>query len=153
MAEAALPVPADGAGLPVANDAVSFGAPGDWRSKLAEFARQPAFRRALPAIIAIGAIAVVAALYLAIAQGPQRILYSNLSDSERGKVVETLERGGIAYSIDSGTGMLTVAEDDVYRARMLVASDAGLASPQGASEMLDSIPLGSSRTLEGERLR
>ncbi|MEO1489573.1 MAG: flagellar basal-body MS-ring/collar protein FliF, partial [Pseudomonadota bacterium] len=33
------------------------------------------------------------------------------------------------------------------------ASDAGLAAPQGATEMLDAIPLGSSRTLEGERLR
>ncbi|MEM7665628.1 MAG: flagellar basal-body MS-ring/collar protein FliF [Pseudomonadota bacterium] len=153
MADAALPVPADGAGLPVANNAVGFGAPGDWRSKLADFTRQPAFRRALPAIIGVGAIAIVAALYLAIAEGPQRILYSNLSDGERGKVVETLERGGIAYSIDSGTGMLTVAEGDVYRARMLVASDAGLAAPQGATDMLDSIPLGSSRTLEGERLK
>ncbi len=147
MADAALPVTADNGGLPAINPA------GDWRSRLAEITSQPAFRRALPAIIGVGAIAIIAALYLAIAQGPQRILYSSLSDGERAKVVETLERGGIAYNIDSGTGMVTVAEDDVYRARMMVASDAGLAAPQGASDMLDSIPLGSSRTLEGERLK
>jgi len=36
---------------------------------------------------------------------------------------------------------------------MLVASDAGIAAPQGASEMLDAMPLGTSRTVEGERLR
>ena len=147
MADAALPVTADSGGLPVINPA------GDWRSRLAQITSQPAFRRALPAIIGVGAIAIVGALYLAIAQGPQRILYSSLSDGERAKVVETLERGGIAYTIDNGTGMVTVAEDDVYRARMMVASDAGLAAPQGASDMLDSIPLGSSRTLEGERLK
>ncbi len=131
----------------------SFPDKGDWRAQLSAFISQPAFRRALPAIIGIGAVAIIAALYLAIAQGPQRVLYSNLSDGERASVVDALERGGISYTINNGTGALTVAEDDVYRARMLVASDAGLAAPEGASEMLDAIPLGSSRTLEGERLR
>ncbi|MEE4201621.1 flagellar basal-body MS-ring/collar protein FliF [Erythrobacter sp.] len=124
-----------------------------WRARAGEIAAQPAFRRALPALVAVGVVAILALLYLAIAQGPQRMLYSGLSDAERARVVETLDAGGIAYTIDNGTGALSVAEDDVYSARMLVASDAGLAAPQGASEMLDAIPLGSSRTLEGERLR
>ncbi|MEL7445352.1 MAG: flagellar basal-body MS-ring/collar protein FliF [Pseudomonadota bacterium] len=145
MAEAALPVAAETAPPPAAPD--------NWRGRMTQFTGQPAFKRALPAIIGVSALAVVAALYLSIAQGPQRILYGNLSDGERAKVVETLEQGGIAYAIDNGTGMITVSEDDVYRARMLVASDAGLAAPQDATAMLDSIPLGSSRTLEGERLR
>ncbi len=146
------------AGLPMAQDGLTQSASlleggGTWRDRLSALTRDPAFRRSLPAIIGVGAIATVAALYLAIAQGPQRILYGNLSDGERAQVVATLDQGGISYNIDSGTGMLTVAEDDVYRARMLVASDAGLAAPQSSTEMLDSIPLGSSRTLEGERLR
>lgn len=153
MADAALPVTADSGGLPAITPTGLGAVGGDWRSRLAQITNQPAFRRALPAIIGVGAIAMVATLYLAIAQGPQRILYSSLSDGERAKVVDTLESGGIGYTIDSGTGMVTVAEDDVYRARMMVASDAGLAAPQGASDMLDSIPLGSSRTLEGERLK
>jgi len=153
VADAALPVTADSGGLPAITPTGLGAVGGDWRSRLAQITNQPAFRRALPAIIGVGAIAMVATLYLAIAQGPQRILYSSLSDGERAKVVDTLESGGIGYTIDSGTGMVTVAEDDVYRARMMVASDAGLAAPQGASDMLDSIPLGSSRTLEGERLK
>lgn len=124
-----------------------------WHSRATAFVSQPAFRRALPALVAVGVVALVAALYLAIAQPPQRILYGALSDGERAKVVEALERGNISYMIDNTTGTLSVGEDDLYRARMLVASDAGLAAPQGASEMLDAIPLGSSRTLEGERLR
>ncbi|AWW73559.1 flagellar M-ring protein FliF [Erythrobacter sp. KY5] len=114
---------------------------------------QPAFQRALPALVGLVALAGVAALYLAIAQGPQRILYSDLSDAERAKVTQALETGGITYAIDNSTGAITVSESDVYRARMLVASDTGLAAPEGASAMLDAIPLGSSRTLEGERLR
>src|SRR5690606_4613269 len=47
----------------------------------------------------------------------------------------------------------TVNEEDVYRARMTVAADGGLATPQSGIELLDSLPLGASRTMEGERLR
>ena len=68
-------------------------------------------------------------------------------------MVAALEAGGIGYAIDNATGALSVAENDVYRARMLVASDAGIAAPEDASAMLDAMPLGTSRTLEGERLR
>ncbi len=145
-----VPVPASGA-IPVAPAAGPEA--GDWRAQIAAFTNQPAFRRALPAIMGVGAVAIIAALYMTIASGPQRILYSSLTDGERAAVVATLEAGGVNYEINNGTGAVSVAENDVYRARMLVASDAGLAAPEGASEMLDAIPLGSSRTLEGERLR
>ncbi len=148
MVETTLPVSAE----PMLMQTGPIG-PADWRARISGFAADPALRRALPAITGVGAVAIVAMLYLAIAGDPQRLLYSSLSDGERAEVVEALETGGIGYSIDNATGAITVAEGDVYRARMLVASDAGLAAPQGASEMLDAIPLGSSRTLEGERLR
>lgn len=141
MADAALP--ADPAMLPGT----------DLMGRARGLMAQPAVRRALPALGGIAALAGVAGLYLALADGPQRVLYSSLSDSERASVVQTLDGAGIGYDIDPATGMLSVAEDDVYRARMLVASDGSLASPDSTIELLDSIPLGSSRTLEGERLR
>lgn len=153
MADAALPVPADPAGLPLAPAPANAG----WRTMLpppvAGFVSQPAIARALPALGALGAVATAGALWLAISAGPDRVLYSSLTDAERAKVVETLEAGGIGYSIDNQTGALSVAEDDLYRAKMLVASNAGIAAPEGAEAMLDSMPLGTSRTLEGERLR
>lgn len=124
-----------------------------WQDRVRAFTQQAAFKRALPGLIGVGVVTAVAAVYLAISTPPQRILYSSLTDSERAQVVQVLEAGGIDYAIETSSGILTVSEADVYRARMLVASDAGLAAPQGASEMLDAIPLGSSRTLEGERLR
>ncbi|RDC59139.1 Flagellar M-ring protein [Alteripontixanthobacter maritimus] len=123
------------------------------RQKAGAFFAQPAIRKALPAIAGIGALAVVAAMWMTLATGPSRVLYTSLSDGERASVVETLETGGIDYDIDNATGMLSVAEDDLYRARMLVASEGGLAAPETGSEMLNNIPLGASRTLEGERLR
>ncbi len=114
---------------------------------------QPAIRRALPAVAGLGTLALVGSAYLALATGPERVLYTSLSDAERAGVVAALETGGITYSTDPSTGALSVAEDDLYRARMLVASDSAIASPDNTIELLDSIPLGSSRTLEGERLR
>lgn len=152
MADAALPVPADPPGLPQAPPAA-----GGWRTMLppaaAGFLGQPALSRALPALAGVGALAAAAMLWMVLSAGPPRVLYTSLTDGERAKVVEALEAGGIAYTIDNSTGAITVAEDDVYRAKMLVASDAGIAAPEGASEMLDAMPLGTSRTLEGERLR
>lgn len=126
---------------------------GDIASRARAFLAQPAVRKSLPAMAGLGALAAVAALYMTLAQGPQRVLYASLSDAERAGVVAALETGGISYDIDAGTGTLSVAEDQLYRARMLVASDAALSSPDSTAEMLDAIPLGSSRTLEGERLR
>ncbi len=153
MADRALTVPATSAGLPSAAAPAASG----WRTMLppaaANFIGQPALSRALPALAALGALAAAGGLWMTLANGPDRLLYSSLTDAERAKVVETLEAGGIAYSIDNGTGALSVAENDVYRAKMLVASDAGIAAPEGATEMLDAMPMGTSRTLEGERLR
>jgi flagellar M-ring protein FliF len=147
-----LPVPTDQAGIPLAP-----GSAGGWRAMLppqvAGFLGQPALARALPALAGVGAVAAAAGLWLAISSGPDRVLYSSLTDAERAKVVETLEAGGIDYAIDNSTGALSVSENDVYRAKMLVASDAGIAAPEGAEAMLDAMPLGTSRTLEGERLR
>ncbi len=148
MAEADLPAPAAAlTGIP------QGGAMSDMGGKLSGLLAQPAIRRVLPAIAGLGAMAAVGAAYLALANGPDRMLYSSLSDAERAGVVSTLEAGGISYDINPSTGALSVAEDDLYRARMLVASDGAIASPDNTIELLDSIPLGSSRTLEGERLR
>jgi len=152
MADATLPVPTDPSGLPMVPSAAS-----GWRTMLpppvAGFISQPALTRALPALASVGALAAAAGLWMAISSGPDRVLYSSLTDAERAKVVETLETGGIDYAIDNNTGALSVSANDVYRAKMLVASDAGIAAPEGAEAMLDSMPLGTSRTLEGERLR
>ena len=140
------------AGLPATTPSLlSSGSP--LPQRLTGLMGNPAVRRSLPALAGVGMLGLAGALYLTLADGPQRVLYSSLSDNERAGVVAALDAGGIAYDIDPATGTLSVGEDDLYRARMLVASDGALATPDSTSEMLDAIPLGSSRTLEGERLR
>lgn len=113
---------------------------------------QPLVRRALPWFLGLAAIGGAGLAYSLLAPAPQRILYAELDDASRASVASSLDKAGIAYRIDPGTGALTVGADDLYKARMLVASDGALATPDPVSN-LDSLPLGASRTLEGERLR
>ena len=69
---------------------------------------QPLVRKALPWLIGTAAIGVVALTWSMLAPAPQRILYSELSDNERAGVVSSLDKAGIAYTIDKQTGTLTV---------------------------------------------
>jgi flagellar M-ring protein FliF len=115
-------------------------------------AAQPAVRRALPWFLGAAALGGVALTWSLLAPAPQRVLYTELDDSERAQVAASLDKAGIGYAIDNSTGVLSVGEDDLYRARMVVASDGGLAVPDSAAGLSD-LPLGASRTLEGERLR
>ena len=126
---------------------------GSFGDRLRAFTAQPAVKRALPWVGGMAGLGLLALTWATLSPAPQRVLYSSLADSERASVVETLDKAGIDYTIDNGTGALTVGEDDVYRARMLVASDGSLASPQSGTDLIESLPMGASRTLEGDRLR
>lgn len=117
------------------------------------FTSQPAVARTMPLAYGLGAVGALALLYSAFASEPQRVLFSQLSDGERADVVAALDKASIDYEIDNDSGALTVGEDDLYRARMIVASDGALAAPQSGSDLLDKLPMGASRTLEGDRLR
>lgn len=122
-------------------------------TRLGTFASQPAVKKALPWFAGAAGVGLLALTWAIMSPAPQRVLYSQLSDAERGSVVTALDSAGIAYTIDNQTGALSVGEDDVYRARMLVAQDGALAAPETGTQMLDSLPMGASRTLEGDRLR
>jgi flagellar M-ring protein FliF len=121
--------------------------------RLRAFGAQPALRRTLPWIGGLAALGGVALVWSLVSSPPQRMLYTELSDSERASVVAALDKAAITYAIDNQTGALSVGEDDFYRARMLVAADGALATPESGADALNSLPLGASRTLEGERLK
>lgn len=148
-------VPADGALAPAPNLLAPLTDPagGPALTRLRSFTGQPAVRRMVPWFGGLAAIGLAALAWATLSTAPQRVLYAQLDDAERASVVDALDKASIAYTIDNQTGSLTVGEDDLYRARMLVASDGALAQPESGTAMLDSMPMGASRTLEGERLR
>ena len=122
-------------------------------NRLGTFVGQPAVRRMLPLLGGLVSLGAVALAWAMLAPAPQRVLYSELADAEKARVVGALDKAAIAYQLDDAGGMLTVDADDLYRARMLVASDGALATTDSGTDMLDKLPLGASRAVEGDRLR
>ncbi len=110
-------------------------------------------RRIVPVTIMLAALAAAGLLWSLIGAAPARELLPAMGESDKALVAAALDAGGIGYTLDSGSGAIEVAADDYHRARMLLAAEGLPQSPPAAQGLLDSIPLGSSRAVEGERLR
>ncbi|MEE4451843.1 flagellar basal-body MS-ring/collar protein FliF [Novosphingobium resinovorum] len=139
--------------VPAGGPASAFAGGGSVLTRLSAITQQPAVKKMMPVFIGLSAIGGAALTWSLMAPTPQRVLYAQLDDSERAGVAEALDGAQIKYRIDNQTGALTVSEADYYKARMLVAQDGALSTPESGDAMLDKLPMGASRTLEGERLR
>ncbi|WP_033921853.1 flagellar basal-body MS-ring/collar protein FliF [Sphingomonas sp. 37zxx] len=116
------------------------------------FLAQPAIRKSLPLVLLIGLIASAALAWMMLATPPQRVLFTQLADNDKSAVSDALAAASIRTRFDQ-SGALTVGEDDYHRARMLLAGqDLPKAAPGGYA-ILDELPMGVSRAVEGERLR
>lgn len=126
---------------------------GNRLAPLTQFVRQPAVQRALPAIAMTSAIGIAALAYFMTAAAPQAQLFAGLDDGDKAAVADALQTAGIGHTIDPGTGALTVDADKLHQARITLAGQ-GLpkAAPSGDS-LIASLPMGSSRAIEGETLR
>ena len=114
---------------------------------------QPAVRRSLPMALMVGLIAAAALAWMSLSTPPQKTLFSGLPDSDKAAVTSALTTANIKSHIDEGTGALTVGEDDYSRAKMLLAGQGLPKAAPGGYAILDQLPMGVSRAVEGERLR
>jgi flagellar M-ring protein FliF len=114
---------------------------------------QPAVRRSAPMAFMVGLVAAAALAWSALSTPPQKTLFPALPDADKAAVTAALDQANIAATIDSATGALTVNEDDFGRARMLLAGQGLPKAAPGGYAILDQLPMGVSRAVEGERLR
>ncbi|QDX27201.1 flagellar M-ring protein FliF [Sphingomonas suaedae] len=113
---------------------------------------QPAVKRSLPLIFMLALIGAAALAWASLSTPPQRVLFASLPESDKAAVAQALDAASIPNRIDNG-GSITVNEDDYHKARMLLAGqDLPKAAPGGYA-LLDQMPMGASRAVEGERLR
>ena len=117
------------------------------------FTQQPAFQRALPAMGLLGAVSLAALGWWALQSPAQMPLFQGLTDADKSAVADALGTSGIAYTIDRTSGAIQVSEDELHKARMVLAGQ-GLpkAAPAGDA-LIAALPMGSSRAVEGETLR
>jgi flagellar M-ring protein FliF len=93
-------------------------------------------------------VAIIAALLLWAGGPDYRVLYSNLSDSDGGKIISALEQQNIPYKFAQGGHALMVPSDKVYNLRLKLAEQ-GL--PQAGNvgfEIMDKQPFGISQFAE-----
>jgi flagellar M-ring protein FliF len=149
MSETTLPATTDGAarsGLPALSNMGGMG------QRMGGFMRQPAVQRALPMMGLLGVTALAGLAWLSLREPPQRDLFRGLPDADKAAVTEVLGKNNIAYNFDS-SGSLTVADGDYFKAKMMLAGEGLPKSAPDATSMIDSLPMGASRAVEGEKLR
>ncbi|VVT20705.1 Flagellar M-ring protein [Sphingomonas sp. EC-HK361] len=114
---------------------------------------QPAVRRAGPMALMVSLIGGAALAWSMLATPPQKTLFTSLPDADKAAVTAALDQAKITSHIDDSTGALTVADEDYSRARMLLAGQGLPKAAPGGYAILDQLPMGVSRAVEGERLR
>lgn len=114
---------------------------------------QPAVRRSAPMALMIGLIAAAALAWMSLSTPTQKTLFAGLTDADKQAVTAALDQASIPSRIDNGTGALTVGEEDYSKAKMLLAGQNLPKQAPGGYAILDQLPMGVSRAVEGERLR
>ena len=154
MSQNALTLDSGAAALPATNAPAFGGAKGAdvLKARVAGFMRQPAVAKSLPLLGLLGVVATAGAAWLALREPPQRDLFRGLPDADKSAVAQVLDQNGLAYDF-TNSGAMTVAEDDYFKAKMMLAAQGLPKSAPDGNSMIDSMPMGASRAVEGEKLR
>ena len=130
-----------------------FNQAGSLVSQVQRIYSQPAFQRSLPTMIAVIVGIVGLAAYAYMQKPSLTTLYAGLPESEKAMVLESLKNAGVDVSMDPVTGEVLVPVIDYHNARMTLAAQ-GLPSSSGTGyDELDSIQMGSSRSVEAAKLK
>ena len=118
-----------------------------------ELWNSPAFRRSLPTIVAVVVTLMGLLAYFVMQQPSRTTLYASLPEAEKSRVLEALQNAGVDVALDPTTGDVMVPSSDYHSSRMTLAAQ-GLPTvvPTGY-ENLDSIQMGSSRSVEAMHLK
>jgi flagellar M-ring protein FliF len=114
---------------------------------------QPAFQRSLPTMVAIMVVIFGLGFYLWAQQPIRTTLYAGLPEAEKSRVIDALKNSGVDVSLDPVTGDVLVPNGSYHSSRMTLAAQGLPASAASGYEQLDSIQMGSSRSVEAAKLK
>jgi flagellar M-ring protein FliF len=122
-------------------------------AKLREGIDQPGFRRAFPTILATLTAVAALVLYWAMQQPTMTTLYSSLPEAEKAKVLNALRDLGVEVQLDPSNGEILVPSEVYYQSKISLAAQGLPEFSANASDAIDNLPLGVSRSVEGLKLR
>jgi flagellar M-ring protein FliF len=137
----------------VSNDTGVFQQAGSLVSQVSRIYNQPAFQRSLPTFIALAVAVIGLGAYLWMQQPARTTLYAGLAEAEKSRVLDALRNSGVSVTLDPVTGDVLVPTEDYHSSRMTLAAQGLPASAGTGYEQLDSIQLGSSRSVEAAKLK
>ncbi|MET0239022.1 MAG: flagellar basal-body MS-ring/collar protein FliF [Sphingobium sp.] len=123
------------------------------RLRATGFLKQPAVQKSLPMVGLVGVTALSGLAWLALREPPQRDLFRSLPESDKAAVAEILDKSNIPYTLDKQSGAIAVSEDAYFDAKMKLAAEGLPKSAPDGQSMIDTMPMGASRAVEGEKLR
>ena len=126
---------------------------GNSLEKFKKFSNEPAVQRSVPVMITLFVIFIGLVFFISFREPSRTALFANLPEQEKSRVVDVLRSNGIDVSIDRSTGEVLVPSPEYYEAKMKLAAE-GLPSsvPQGY-DVLEKIPMGTSRSVEFMKMK
>jgi len=137
----------------VSNESGVFKQAGSLVSQVSRMYNQPAFQRSLPTFVALAVAVVGLGAYLWFQQPSRTTLYAGLPEAEKSRVLEALTNAGVSVTLDPVTGDVLVPTENYHSSRMTLAAQGLPATAATGYEQLDSIQMGSSRSVEAARLK
>ena len=128
-------------------------APTQALAKVRETIEQPGFRRAFPTLLASLTAVAAVILYISMQKPEMTTLYSSVSETEKSKIIDSLQNMGIEIQLDPATGELMVPTNVYHQARISLAAQGLPEYSGGGFGSLENMPLGVSRSVEGLKLR
>ena len=110
-------------------------------------------RRAFPTLLASLTAVAEVILYISMQKPAMTTLYSSLAESEKSKIIASLQNMGIEIQVDPVTGDLLVPASVYHQARISLAAQGLPEFSGGGFDSLENMPLGISRSVEGMKLR
>ena len=126
---------------------------GNSLEKIKKFSNEPAVQRSIPVMITLFVIFIGLVFFISFREPSRTTLFSALPEHEKSRVMDVLRANGIDVSIDRTTGEILVPSPEYYEAKMKLAAE-GLPSsvPQGY-DVLEKIPMGTSRSVEFMKMK
>jgi flagellar M-ring protein FliF len=137
----------------VSNDSGVFQQAGSLVSQVRRIYNQPAFQRSLPTFVALAVAVIGLGAYLWMQQPILTTLYAGLPEAEKSRILDALRNSGVKVRLDPVTGDVLVPTENYHSSRMTLAAQGLPASAATGYEQLDSIQMGSSRSVEAARLK
>ena len=118
-----------------------------------KFSNEPAVQRSIPVMITLFVIFIGIMSFILFREPTRTTLFSNLPENDKSRVVDVLRSNGIDVSIDRSTGEILVPSQEYYEAKMKLAAEGLPSSVPHGYDLLENIPMGTSRSVEFMKMK